>query len=185
MKKYQTKSHPQANNAWPVLCFSETILKHVFTNIWQPESVQLFIDEICWIKANKTSEILCFTWQCATCLTNKSHVNLLHWPQKWVRRECWERESKTWLLLGEALISLKAFISSDLFTPSLAEAACSELGRIFVHLILILVNSYFIKMTPSRRRTLTVKWWTLHDRLIQSVKEEIDCWEVIQINQTK
>lgn len=102
------------------------------------------------------------------------------WEERWSERE---RESvhpsRTWLLLGEALISLKAFISLDLFIPhSLKQPVHPpELGRIFVHLILILVNSYFIKMTPSRRRALTVKWWTLHDRLIQGVKGEIDCSE--------
>jgi len=67
--------------------------------------------------------------------------------------------SRTWLLLGEALISLKAFISLDLSIHHLLKQPVHppELGRIFVHLILILVNSYFIKMTPSRRRALTVK----------------------------
>lgn len=83
--------------------------------------------------------------------------------------------SRTWLFLGEALISLKAFIRLDLFTPhSLKQPVHPpELGRIFVHLILILVNSYFIKITPSRRRALTVKRWTLRDRLIQGVTREI------------
>ncbi len=95
-----------------------------------------------------------------------SQLHLLQWPRTpgngkkdGVSGRESVHPSRTWLLLGEALISLKAFISLDLSIPhSLKQPVHPpELGRIFVHLILILVNSYFIKMTPSRRRALTVK----------------------------